>query len=346
MRASLEKSAPPVIRLGHPLAFCSFLRHVGAPVDRLLRRHGLPVLCEDPDALVPLARAWSFFESAARQEDLLLGWLVGAWIGDSNLNAALARKLTAEPTLLQALHRLVQLSSTEASHLRLGILERRDDVVICTHYPGRREAPGYMISQTYQIGVILGLIRHFLGRHWVPQEIGTEYSLAPTVTEELPGSRILIQREMGYIAVPRNRLHQPARPFISRDCGGELPPLTEGLDYANTLRAVLKAYLPQGYPSARFAATLMGTSKRTLLRRLSACGVTYGGLVDEVRFSVAKELLRDPDLRVAEIGRHVGFDDHSHFTRMFRRVCGLTPQQMRDVALDSDLGGTSAGSSS
>jgi AraC-like DNA-binding protein len=149
---------------------------------------------------------------------------------------------------------------------------------------------------------------------------------------------------MGYIAVPRNRLHQPARPFISRDCGGELPPLTEGLDYANTLRAVLKAYLPQGYPSARFAATLMGTSKRTLLRRLSACGVTYGGLVDEVRFSVAKEL--DPDLRVAEIGRHVGFDDHSHFTRMFRRVCGLTPQQMRDVALDSDLGGTSAGSSS
>jgi len=271
----------------------------------------------------------------------MLGWLVGAYVGDHSFNVALTRKLTTEPTLLQALHRLARMSSAEASQVQIGVHERRDDVLIYTCYPGRREAPGYMISQTYQIGVILGMIRHFLGRQWIPDEIGIEHSLAPTAAQEqLPGSRILTQQQVGYIAVPRTRLHEAARPTVSRDCRAEIPALTESLDYSDTLREVLKPYLSQGYPSARFAAALMDTSARTLARRLSACGVTYGALVDEVRFSVAKELLHDHGARIVDVARSVGFDDHSHFTRMFRRVGGLTPRQMRTAALSGAAGGT------
>ena len=96
---SNKNSSRLLIRLGHPMAFASFLRRLGAPVDRYLRREKLPVLCDDPDMFAPLERTWSFFATAARHEDPMLGWLVGADVGDDNLNIGLLRKLQTAPTL-------------------------------------------------------------------------------------------------------------------------------------------------------------------------------------------------------------------------------------------------------
>ena len=333
MDNSPQKSGPPLLRLGHAMAFIALLRHIGAPADRYLRRQKLPVLCDDPDMFVPLARAWSFFATAARHEDPMLGWLVGAHVGDHAINAGLLRKLETAPTLFQALQRLVQLASAEASHIQLGIHERRTEVLFYTRYAGMREVPGYASSQAYQIGVILDLIRHFLGRHWVPEEIGVEHAIAPAIVQErFPGSRILTQQPMGYIAVPRASLHRGARRTAPKSGVAEDPRLAENFDYLDTLRAVLKAYLPDGYPSARFAAAVMDVSERTLARRLSARGLTYGTLIDEVRFAEAKRLLQEPGVRIEDVSISVGFDDQSNFTRMFRRVSGLSPKEFRKAA--------------
>jgi AraC-like DNA-binding protein len=315
------------------MAFTAFLRHVGAPVDRHLRCQKLPVLCNDPDMFVPLARVWSFFATAARHEDPMLGWLVGAHVGDHNLNVGLLRKLETAPTLFQALQWLVQMANSEASRVQLGMHERRADVLFYTHYSGMREVPGYMTSQAYQIGVILGLIRHFLGQHWVPDEIGVEHSIAPAVVEEhFPGSQILTQQPMGYIAVPRSCLHQAVRRTDPKSAVAYDPVLAGNFDYMDTLRAVLKSYLPDGYPSARFAAELMGVSERTLARRLSACGLRYGALIDEVRFAEAKKLLLKPGARIEDVAMSIGFNDQTNFTRMFRRVGGLSPREFRKAA--------------
>ena len=101
---------------------------------------------------------------------------------------------------------------TEASDLQLGMCDRRDDILFCTHYSGMRKLPGYDHSQAYQLGIYLDLIRHFLGQGWVPDEIGIEGPRASAAARELfPGSRIRVQRPVGYIAVPRTRLHWSAR---------------------------------------------------------------------------------------------------------------------------------------
>ena len=335
MDSSPKHSGPPLLRLGHPLAFAAFLSHVGAPVDRFLRRQKLPVLCDNPDMFVPLDRAWSFFATTAQHEDPMLGWLVGAHVGDHNLNAGLLRKLETAPTLFQALQRLVQLTSAEASHLQLGMHERQDDVLFYTHYSGMRDVAGYRTSQAYQIQVILGVIRHFLGRHWVPDEIGIEHAIAPAVAQKyFSRSRILTQQPIGYIAVPRACLHRAARRTTAEQDGiASDPVLSKNFDLLDTLRAVLKAYLPDGYPSARFAAALMGVSERTLARRLSACGLTYHTLIDEIRFTEAKKLLQEPDARIADVALSVGFGDQSHLTRMFRRLGGISPREFRKATL-------------
>ena len=203
-----KASTPRIIRMAHPLAFAAFLRHIGAPVDRHFRRQGLPALCEDPDVFVPLQKAWAFFDAAARSEDPMLGWHIGRFAGDRNFHASFIRKLERAPTLYRALQRLVRMVSSEASHLQLGIHERDDDIVLFTHYPDMKGVTGYASSQAYQLAVYIEVIRHYAGKHWMPDEIGIEYPVVPpTVKTFYPGSRILPRQRVGYVTVPRSCLH-------------------------------------------------------------------------------------------------------------------------------------------
>lgn len=328
-----KTSIPPIFRFAHPLAFAAFLRHIGAPVERYLRCQGLPTLCNDPNAFVPLNKAWSFFNAAARHEDLMLGWHVGRFVGDHNLNHKLLRQLENAPTLYQALHQLVKMVSSEASHLQIGVLERSQDILFYTHYTGRREEPGYMTSQAYQLEVYMSLIRHFVGKQWVPPEIGFEYpTSSPVVEEYFPGSQIFSGQEMGYIAVPRSVFHKGGRGPNAGGIGEAGLALSKDFDYVDTLRALLKTYLAEGYLSEQFAASLMDTSVRTLTRRVSDHGLTYGSLIDDIRFNAAREMLQTPGMKILHVARSVGFEDHSDFTRMFRRVGGLTPREFRKAS--------------
>ena len=205
-----------------------------------------------------------------------------------------------------------------------------------THYSGRREEPGYLTSQAYQLEVYLNLIRHFLGEHWVPPEIGIEYpASSPVVESHFPGTRILAGQEMGYLAVPRSCLHVAARRTDSGDAGKADLPLTENFDYVDTLRSLLRPYMADGYVSEQQAASLINTSVRTMTRRLSDHGLTYGSLIDDIRFSAAKDMLQTPEMKIIAVARSVGFEDHSDFSRMFRRIGGLTPREFRQASQGS-----------
>ena len=340
-KSSPGKLGPPLLRLAHVMGFMAFLRQLGAPVDRYLRQSGLPVMCDDPEAFVPLLRIWSFFDTASRNEDSELGWNVGAQAGDSRLNSGLLRKLETAPTLFQALRRLVLMIRAEATDLEIGIKERQDSILLYALYAGMREEPGHGISQAYQLTVFLYLIRHFLGRQWVPDEIGIEAAdIPPGAKECFPGSRILTQQPAGYVAVPRSCLHR--HPSLGDTKVGradnpllndKLHDLTENIDCLEKIHLVLKPYISEGYVSERDAADLMNTSVRTLTRRLSDYDLTYGKLIDGMRFNEAKTLLRNPDMRIGDVAHSVGFEDQGDFTRMFRRVGGLCPKEFRESVM-------------
>lgn len=331
VRAGRE-SVPRILRMGHPLAFAAFLRQIGAPADLHFRRQGLPTTCEDPDAFVPLQAAWALFDSAARSVDPSLGWHVGRFVGDHNLNRTLLSKLEHAPTLYEALTQFVRLSSAEASHLQLGIRERGDDLVLFTHYPDMKGVSGYHVSQSYQLGVILGVIRHFTGKDWIPGEIGIENPVAPAVAEEFfPGCRVATGRRVGYVTIPRSCLHLPASRCDSGEDDESPLLLTKDFDYLDTLRVVLTPHLTEGYPDTSLAASLMGTSVRTLARRLSDSDLAYRTFIDRIRFEEARKLLENTTEPITEVAGAVGFDDSSNFARMFRRIAGISPREFRRI---------------
>lgn len=324
----------PVVRFSHSMAFLSQLRSFGAPTDRYLAMSKLPTLCEDPDYLIPVARMYAFIDTAMRKEAPLLGWLVGESAGDQQFSIALRRKLETAPSLLTALQSLVGLLNSESSDIDVGLRERREDIVLYTRYASMRGAPGYAVAQSYQISVFISVVRLFLGKNWVPEEIGLE---CQRTTRELPGKfhagRFFPQSPFAYFTVPKSCLHHSLADVTPTkgtkpDANSVLLRMDQ-LDDLELIRRLLRSYLADGYVSEKFAAELLGTSVRSLSRRLAGHGTTYKKVIDGVRFQAAKEHLENPDMQVLDVAHAVGFKDPGDFTRMFRRVGGLTPSQFR-----------------
>ena len=103
-------------------------------------------------------------------------------------------------------------------------------------------------------------------------------------------------------------------------------------DLAARTRIAIAAELPGREPKIAGAARRLGTSARTLQRRLAAEGSSFARLVDAVRRERAEAFLRSGDVSVAEVSWLVGFSEQSAFTRAFRRWTGMSPTELRRAA--------------
>jgi transcriptional regulator GlxA family with amidase domain len=100
------------------------------------------------------------------------------------------------------------------------------------------------------------------------------------------------------------------------------------------LTQLISTYLGERVPSLTEVAEILGTSRRSLQRRLRDAGTSYSELTLHARYEAASELLRDTSVRVVDVACSLGYDDPSHFTRFFRRISGITPQHYRRMCRD------------
>ena len=83
------------------------------------------------------------------------------------------------------------------------------------------------------------------------------------------------------------------------------------------------------FPNCKTMAAHLHMSESTLQRRLAKEGTRYQGLLDQVRYTLAREYLQQTALPVAEIGLLLGYSDAANFRRSFKRWSGVTPVQLR-----------------
>lgn len=69
----------------------------------------------------------------------------------------------------------------------------------------------------------------------------------------------------------------------------------------------------------------MHIEERTLRRKLTSEGTSYRALADEVRSTIADELLLDGQLTVEEVATRLGYHDAAAFSRAFKRWTGHRP---------------------
>jgi AraC-like DNA-binding protein len=88
--------------------------------------------------------------------------------------------------------------------------------------------------------------------------------------------------------------------------------------------------LPHGQARLAEVARQLGVSQRTLGRHLEGEGVTFSGILDDLRCDLAKRYLQEAGLPVSEVAWLLGYKEASAFNHAFKRWTGKTPKQMRN----------------
>jgi len=97
---------------------------------------------------------------------------------------------------------------------------------------------------------------------------------------------------------------------------------------ASCRSAILRSF-ERGVPSLTAVASAVELGPAQLRAHLSKHGLTFRGLVDDLRRQLALGYVRDPAFRLVEIASLLGFSEQSAFQRAFKRWAGMTPGQYR-----------------
>jgi AraC-like DNA-binding protein len=94
------------------------------------------------------------------------------------------------------------------------------------------------------------------------------------------------------------------------------------------------AFIHKNYPQSIHVdelAKLSKTSPRQLERRfIKIFGINISVYILRTRINAAIEHLEHTNRTVSDIAQSVGFYDHSHFIRTFKRLRGCSPKQYRE----------------
>jgi AraC-like DNA-binding protein len=104
---------------------------------------------------------------------------------------------------------------------------------------------------------------------------------------------------------------------------------TQG-DELDRLRRSVAQLVVEGDSSVERLAESVGSSVRTLQRRLAARGLSYSDLLGDVRKTLALNLLENRTLGIAQIAYCLGYSEVSTFNHAFRRWVGQAPGDYRD----------------
>lgn len=131
------------------------------------------------------------------------------------------------------------------------------------------------------------------------------------------------------MALPLKRRDPSLRRWLERQAADMLARLPADGDVRDEVRRVLSSQLTVGDVRIDAVARRLATTPRTLQRRLSRTGTSFGMLCDEARKQAAQSYLADTTLTIAEVTYLLGYSEPTAFHRAFKRWHGTTPKTFR-----------------
>lgn len=331
-----------LVRATHLNVYISVLRDMGAPVDRELARSKLPGNIEaTPDLYVsiPVALEW-IARTGHDLRPMELGLLGASEACLSSLSPVQQTRIMTAQTGLERLAALATVSQFEDSALEMHLQREADDVRVICDMTGLARHPFVCLAEWLNLQAVISAVRSVAGPSWQPREMCfvSATAVPEAVREAFPDTRILMDQAHTSIVVGRAVLASRTPDVIAPDQAASVPSaagddrLSEGeaWDFISLLRMMVQPYIDGAIPDVAFVAEMTGVSTRTLQRRLKLCGSSYSQILQEARFSLARQRLDDPDLKVIDVAMMAGYESPQHFTRAFRKFTGFTPSEYRN----------------
>jgi AraC-like DNA-binding protein len=303
----------------------------------LLRKAGLTIQQIDNSALRLSVKSQIAFLNlvAAGLGDELFGFHL-AHDFDLREIGTLYYVMASSETLGDALQRAARYSkiTNEAVHLKY---QKSRDIVIGFEYIGvARHQDRHQIE--FFLIALLRLVRHLSGHNLLPTRVTLTHrrnGFQPAF-KSVFGCDVAFGGEIDEIAFPLTVEPMPlasADPFLHAMLIAQYEEMHVDRLRPAALRANVEnkiaPLLPHGKAQASQIASKLGMSQRTLARRLAAEGLSFTGVLDEMKRDLAKRHLMESDLPITTIAWLLGYQEVSAFTHAFKRWTGKTPKQAR-----------------
>ena len=330
----------PLTRMSTVSPTVDFLRHAGAPVERILAMADLPPwIPSDGEVLVPSLSSTRLRGAAAR---VLAMPNFGLTLGERTAGDGLGlfgTLLRRAPTLGALLQAAVQYGPMLSSRERIGLRVRGNLVQFTRDLIPTLDPRDFDSQQTdhFIVGLMIGFVRRAAGPNWRPAEIHLQTDEAPALrdAESLADARVAFRQPATMITVPRALLAVPLGPRrrtqVPDDGVENWMSSAPARDFVGSIRQAVETLSCGDYPKIRMTAEFVGMSVRTLQRHLAQAGVSHHMLVAQARYATAAAVLERTDARILELALDLGYSDHANFTRAFRRWAGCAPREYRSL---------------
>ena len=312
------------------------LRQLGAETGTIFVDAGLADdALDQAESRIPyVALGRLLLASANRTRCAHLGLLAGCMWHLSDLGAVGARARTCA-TVGDALRVLIQQQHLDSEGGVTYLIEHRRVVEFgyAIYHPdvyGTDQIFDSVLAATYNY------LRDLCGVGWAPSEVLVPHadpiSVAPY--RGLFGVTPRFNSEVCAIRFPvywmeRTIANVEPRPRRDAEVSAETSKLEDPLQQ---VFRVLRLLLLEGKTSGDEVAQALAIHRRTLNRRLKRHGTTFQRVLDEVRFSVARQLLATSEICLDDVAASLGYATVNPFIRTFHRWAGTPPGRWRREA--------------
>lgn len=323
------------------LLLWNILEHHGVDAAELFRKEGLaPEKMSEPNARFPVSRleaAWN--HAAALIPDPCFG-LRGARAWHPSMLGALGFAWMSSSTLREAFGRWARYGCIVHSSHKLRLTQSDTGLEVCPE-PLLGDTPPAAVDAWF--AAIVAMCRMSVGDTLDP--------VAVCLCREQPpcaGDYEALFRCPVYFSSPENSFVLPLaavdRPLASANTAlaqlhdRVLAETMHGHDRSDFVAQVTRSLidrLPSGPVTEARMAKILGLSQRTLQRKLSEEGTSFGQVFDSVRKELAMDYVSGSDISLIEISYLLGFSEASSFSRAFRRWTGRAPRTVRTEGVRS-----------
>lgn len=326
--------------------FTHYLQNRGVDVKSYLQKHQLPlILLDNPQVKISTRLVYLFIDDVATQKNLpLLGWHVGQKTGWKALEDV-SLKAAEEPTLYEAFKAIIDFTSMGASHADFFLHEKENHFEFC-HVGGvPLETPGYLHIESYLVAVLIDFVRNITSHNNFSPEFIKLRSVSSNDGIMDDKTICLFQQDYTAISIPNSLATAPCRrPQVieSTLCTKQgLPDFSDLETFKRypgltTLSTLLVPYLFEGTPTLQFIADIGQQSVRSFQRYLSQQGCHFNQLIQHLRTDIAKCLLTDKELSIADIAQILQYQQTTHFIRAFKKQTTITPKQFQIFQLKNN----------
>lgn len=291
-----------------------------------------------PHTPLPLSAMVALFDRTAHHlGDRTFGFEVGYKMG-ANAYGLWRRYGATAPSLGVAIKRLGTTLPMHQTGTSLDLYPTRERYI--WRYSTKRFHARIQSHADHVIGPMIFLCRQYLGFDWQPEAIEVNYARdadAALLEDRLKVPILFGRPGTGLILKPEDLLQRVPTPPVTERIPITLTEvmadviLADAPEPARSIAALVALRLLDGEADIEGTAEMAGLSVQGLQRRLREQGFSYRDIVNRARQKRAQSLLRETDLSIFDIALVLGYEDHSTFSRAFRRWFDCPPSAYREA---------------